>query len=94
MRLCSCGWQRAVFFAGSGLISGDTSLAQPAPKKKAVPKGLSATSSRTSWLVEKPVAEALRAAFQDVVREPPPPRLQKLIEEIRRQEHDRQKRNR
>jgi len=78
--------------AGSGVISGDTSLAQPASKKTAVPKRTSGASPRASWLAEKPVAEALRAAFQDVVEEPPPPRLQKLIEEIRRQEHDKQKR--
>ncbi|MCA8900535.1 MAG: hypothetical protein KDA53_04735 [Hyphomonas sp.] len=36
-----------------------------------------------SWLFEKPVADALKAAFDDIVSEPVPDRLLSLIEQIR-----------
>ena len=42
----------------------------------------------SAWIEEPPVGQALRDAYQEVVREPVPERLQVLIRQLREQDND------
>lgn len=54
--------------------------------------GASGQSGKPSpWLKEKPVGEALRNAYKDVLQEPVPPRLKKLVDQLREEERKKRK---
>ncbi|MEM5518370.1 NepR family anti-sigma factor [Henriciella sp. AS95] len=62
-------------------------------KDKSPRSGRSEKTGRkpSSWLKEKPVGEALRSTFRDVLNEPVPDKLQDLINKLREEERKKNK---